>query len=551
MKNWLSWLYSVVQKLKMFFSKSIDLQDAVISGDIKYVKCFFSQDNTIINLQDEDNYTALHYAVICNQIEIIKIILEYNPNINLQDNLGNTALHYAAACGYTSIVELLLQYDPNCINLCDQNQWTALHYAAANGRIESIKLLLQYNPDSSLQNNLGNTALHYISAYGYTDIIDLLLKHNSNVINLLNQNKCTALHYAALHGNIGSVKLLLKYNSKISNLQDIWRNTALHYAAECGNTKIIKFLLKHNPGVINLLDEDKWTALHYAAAHGHIDSIKLLLKYNSEISNLQDIWGNTALHYAAARCHIESVKLLLSHNLEIELQDYLYIDIINNNELNTYEKEVVELFITHAVKLRHFSKDINSKIVTRNTDFIQNSPNLNELAQRCEQEIQKMKNIKIGSSDKTIHSMYLLPNNTNVLARYANNLEVLDWYENSKQEFPLYGPEVARTIENGTNRKKLLEGVCKEKISIILNQQYHIVPNNPLSKTQYSKTLDEESHKSITFSQLNNYDTHKIYEYLDNPVLKELQHEYKTIDVNDKKCFFCSLSGEEVVNIET
>ncbi|WP_232489031.1 ankyrin repeat domain-containing protein [Orientia tsutsugamushi] len=60
--------------------------------------------------------------------------------------------------------------------------------------------------------------------------------------------------------------------------------------------------------------------------------------------------GNTALHYAAARCHIDSVKLLLNHNLEIELQDYLYIDIINNNALNTYEKEVVELFITHAVK---------------------------------------------------------------------------------------------------------------------------------------------------------------------------------------------------------
>ncbi|SPR03352.1 ankyrin repeat domain-containing protein [Orientia tsutsugamushi] len=446
MKNCLSWLYGAVQKLKIFFSESIDLQDAIISGDIKYVELFFSQYNTIINLQDEnnDNYTALHYAVIYNQIEIIKIILEYNPNIKLQDHDGNTALHYAAAYGHTNIAELLLKYDPDCTNLLDEDNWTALHYAAA-------------------------------------------------------------------YGNIGSIKLLLKYNSEISNLQDI-----------CGNT-----------------------ALHYAAAYGNIGSIKLLLKYNSKISNLQDILGNTALYYAATRCHIESAKILLNHNPKIELQDYLY------NELNTYEKEVVELFITHAVKIRHFSKDINSKIVTRNTDFIQSSPNLNELAQRCEQEIQKMKNIKIGSSDKTIYSIYFLPNNANVLARYANNLEVLDWYKNSKQEFPLYGPEVARTIQNGTNRKKLLEGVCKEKISIILNQQYHIVPNNPLSKTQYSKTLDEESHKSITFSQLNNYDTHKIYEYLDNPVLKELQHEYKTIDVNDKKCFFCSLSGEEVVNIET
>ncbi|SPM45501.1 ankyrin repeat-containing protein 09 [Orientia tsutsugamushi] len=548
MKNCLSWLYSAVQKLKIFFSRSIDLQDAVISGDIKYVELFFSQYNTIINLQDENNnnYTALHYAVIYNQTEIIKIILEYNPNINLQDHNGNTALHYAAAYSYTSIAELLLKYDPDCINLLNEDNWTALHYAAAHGNIGSIKLLLKYNSEiSNLQDIWGNTALHYAAECGNTKIIKLLLKHNPGVINLLDEDNRTALHYAAAHGNIGSIKLLLKYNSEISNLQDIWRNTALHYAAACGYTSIAELLLKYDPDCINLLDEDNWTALHYAAAHGNIDSIKLLLKYNSKISNLQDIWGKTALYYAATRCHIESAKLLLNHNLEIELQNYLY------NELNTYEKEVVELFITHAVKLRHFSKDINSKIVTRNTDFIQNSPNLNELAQRCEQEIQKMKNIKIGSSDKTIHSMYLLPNNTNVLARYANNLEVLDWYENSKQEFPLYGPEVARTIENGTNRKKLLEGVCKEKISIILNQQYHIVPNNPLSKTQYSETLDEELHKSITFSQLNNYDTHKIYEYLDNPVLKELQHEYKTIDVNDKKCFFCSLSGEEVVNIET
>lgn len=219
-----------------------------------------------------------------------------------------------------------------------------------------------------------------------------------------------------------------------------------------------------------------------------------------------------------------------------------------------YQTVVVKLLIAHVLKTKHFSQDINSdvnsEIFIQNIDFIQNSQNLSKLAQKCEQEIQKLQDIKIGSSDKTIYSIYLFPNNTNVLARYANYPKVLDWYKNSKPEFPLYGPEVARTIENGTNRKKLLEGLCKEKISIILNQQYHIVPNNPLSKTQYSKTLDEESHKSITFSQLNNYDTHEIYEYLDNTVLKEFQHEYKTIDSNDKKCFFCSLSGEEVVDIE-
>ncbi|WP_223844993.1 ankyrin repeat domain-containing protein [Orientia tsutsugamushi] len=138
-------------EVENFFSESIDLQDAIISGDIKYVELFFSQYNTIINLQDEnnDNYTALHYAVIYNQIEIIKIILEYNPNIKLQDHDGNTALHYAAAYGHTNIAELLLKYDPDCTNLLDEDNWTALHYAAAYGNIGSIKLLLKYNSEIS------------------------------------------------------------------------------------------------------------------------------------------------------------------------------------------------------------------------------------------------------------------------------------------------------------------------------------------------------------------------------------------------------------------
>ncbi|KJV50630.1 ankyrin repeat family protein [Orientia tsutsugamushi str. Gilliam] len=360
--------------------------------------------------------------------------------------------------------------------------------------------------------------------------MELLLQYDPSCINLCDQNKWTALHYAAANAHIESIKLLLQYNSDPS-LQNNLGNTALHYIATYGNTDIVELLLKHSSDVINVLDQNKCTALHYAATYGNIGSIKLLLKYNSEISNLQDIWGNTALHYAAANGHIESVKLLLNQNLEIKLQDYLY------NELNTYEKEVVELFITHAVKLRYFNKDINSKIVTLNIEFIQNSQNLSTLAQKCEQEIQKMQDIKIDSSGKSICSIYLLPNNANVLARYANHLKVLDWYKNSEQEFPIYGTEVARRIKNGIDRKKLLEGACSNNIFVTLC----LKANN----------TNDDSSKSITVINLNDDVTYNIAEYLDNKDLEEIQHKY--MDGNymyGEKCFFCNLSGEEVVDIE-
>ncbi|WP_109234592.1 ankyrin repeat domain-containing protein [Orientia tsutsugamushi] len=451
--SWVHDLYSTtVHTLENFLSENIDsentdshsqdaidLESAIISDDIDFVKNLLAEDNTIIN--SHYKLALLHYAVICNKIEIVKIILMHHSDISLLDSRGQNAFHHASINGHTDLINLISQRYPDYLNVRDKSELTGLHYASANGHIDAINLILQHNPYINLQDHL-------------------------------------------------------KRNTTSDSFE------------------------KHSDSIL----------------------INLLWKHNPDIRNLQNyLVGNTNIYEA-----MPTTDEFEMHINNYGIQEYYY----------QYPKVVVKLLIAHVLKTKHFSQDINSsdvnsEIFIQNIEFIQNSQNLSILAQKCEQEIQKMQDIKIDSSCKSICSIYLLPNNANILARYANHPKVLDWYKNSEQEFPIYGTEVARTIKNGMDRKKLLEVVCKEKISIILNQQYHIVPNNPLSKTQYSETLDEESHKSITFSQLNNYDTHKIYEYLDNPVLKELQHEYKIIDGNDKKCFFCSLSGEEVVNIET
>ncbi|WP_252831446.1 ankyrin repeat domain-containing protein [Orientia tsutsugamushi] len=322
---------------------AIDLESAIISDDIDFVKNLLAEDNTIIN--SHYKLALLHYAVICNKIKIVKIILMHHSDISLLDSRGQNAFHHASINGHTELINLILQRYPDYLNVRDKSELTGLHYASANEHIDAINLILQHNPYINLQDHLK-------------------------------------------------------------------RNTTSDSFEEHSDSILINLLWKHNPNILGT----------YIYKAGPIND-----EFEMHINN----YG---------------------------IQEYYY----------QYPKVVVKLLIAHVLKTKHFSQDINSsdvnsEIFIQNIEFIQNSQNLSKLAQRCEQEIQKMKNIKIGSSDKTIYSMYLLPNNTNVLARYANNLEVLDWYKNSKQEFPLYGPEVARTIENGTNRKKLLEGVCKKK----------------------------------------------------------------------------------------
>ncbi|MGL9725394.1 MAG: ankyrin repeat domain-containing protein [Wolbachia sp.] len=46
-------------------------------------------------------------------INIIKLLLEYDANCNVQSESGYTALYYACSDYYYEIIELLLEYDAN------------------------------------------------------------------------------------------------------------------------------------------------------------------------------------------------------------------------------------------------------------------------------------------------------------------------------------------------------------------------------------------------------------------------------------------------------
>ena len=63
-----------------------------------------------INMRNKfTGYTPLHWAVACDNKNIIPILLEAGADINCRNQLtGDTPLHVAAAGGYLDIIKILL-----------------------------------------------------------------------------------------------------------------------------------------------------------------------------------------------------------------------------------------------------------------------------------------------------------------------------------------------------------------------------------------------------------------------------------------------------------
>nr|WP_045916406.1 ankyrin repeat domain-containing protein [Orientia tsutsugamushi] len=434
--------------------KNISFHDAVQSGKIEEVKYLLAQDNAIINSRSNDNYTALHLAALYNKIEVAELLLENEADVSLQDSKGYTALHWTALLGNITVARLLLKKNPDIINLRSNANCTALHLTAIHNKIEVAELLLENEADVSLQNSKGYTALHWTA-----------------------RSDCIT---------------------------------------------IAKLLLKKNPDIINLRGNDYSVALHLAARFGYTKFIDLLLENNADV-NLQNVNGDTAIDIAARFGNIEAAKSLLKHGSNISLQKYFNYyahNILFPMFRTDREKLVDELLVTHVLKYEFLSQDVNSTMCIQNRDFIKTSQMLREIhkkcKQECEDEIKKIKDIKINSSSEAsnMYNIYFLQNTNGILEKYANDTQVKFFHENCEEKFPIFGLDIVKNIEKG-KREVLLSGVCTEKISLIL-----------LHSIQEEEDVQiKENYSNKLFSDLPSEIQRKVYENFNNELLKEVQKE--------------------------
>lgn len=159
-------------------------------------------------IREPDNLglTLLHYAALCGNSKVTKLILQndssavYVPNKN-----GETAFHIAAFRGNIDILEDIISCRPDCWNLIDNKGRTALHTAVLGNKWMAVEFLLKKPMLERLinkQDKDGNTPLHLASHFKLHAVIEILARTKNVSLKIANKEFLTPLEVYDQHNEV-------------------------------------------------------------------------------------------------------------------------------------------------------------------------------------------------------------------------------------------------------------------------------------------------------------------------------------------------------------
>mmetsp|Transcript_37916 Transcript_37916/g.55680 ORF Transcript_37916/g.55680 Transcript_37916/m.55680 type:complete len:421 (-) Transcript_37916:303-1565(-) len=115
-----------------------------------------------VHAKNGEDDTPLYMAVLCNNIDIVKLLAEAcGKNVNLSNVEGFTPLHYAAGEGNLSVTRFLVEECTADVDAKDKLGLTPAFCAVLQGRVEVAEYLLRRNPASvKIVNSSNDTMLH-------------------------------------------------------------------------------------------------------------------------------------------------------------------------------------------------------------------------------------------------------------------------------------------------------------------------------------------------------------------------------------------------------
>jgi ankyrin repeat protein len=253
--------------------------------------------------------TYLHYAILENDVEAVKLFIRSGVDINVGiersfkresmitrevEMFKIYPLGLAVENDLTTIVKLLTEAGAD---VKDEFLFTSLYFE----NLESFKILLKKLGNINIQNKDGETFLHKKAFCGSIEIVDFLIESGADV-NIKDNQGRIPLHLASQEYEIGEQKtrLLIKSGSDV-NAKDKNGSAPIHNATSWGcfsNRTInsIKALIESGADV-NIKDNQGKTALHLSASSFADEIVELLIKSGADI-NIKDNDGKTALDYA-------------------------------------------------------------------------------------------------------------------------------------------------------------------------------------------------------------------------------------------------------------
>ncbi|CAG9540530.1 unnamed protein product [Cercopithifilaria johnstoni] len=247
--------------------KEVDLRQLIYNNDENGIRMIFGRHLPYVPFPE--NTTPLMYAILLADINIVKIIQESNvADINAAENVsGLTALMFAAIIGNYEIMEYLINNGAD-ISLISVDGFTAIDYAFAIGNINVDSLcLLQQHPTGPLSQHTDTDNHHYqyqqhlsrVINSSKTKILNKLSNHvvgfGSNTGNSIDSKEKTNFNRAHL---FKLVQIHQHDDEEFIMANDILKSIGNEKAGKCDNLhryiEAARFVAENcaNQGILNL-----------------------------------------------------------------------------------------------------------------------------------------------------------------------------------------------------------------------------------------------------------------------------------------------------------
>lgn len=365
----------VLEKYKGKRLNTIDLINAVKHGSTSIVEFYLTNQFFDIDAVDSMNYSALHWAIVLGQEQMINALIAADADLSLVGANGRNALGDAFAKHSVSIELILVK----ALSLPLETQKKLLgdfahpyggdhftnvfNFTLAHFKnnpylvLGSDGLTLEQLEEPNLQ---GLTSLHMAIKYGRLAAVKLLLEKGCRVQSVTLSEE-TTLDLAVKENNMAIVELLL---IKISELPLNEQQTLLSRVAEGQYPNVLSYAASLSAvtfaNIVGAMPMDDLTRswdharesllpspLHIAAKHDIVPNLSLLLSDKRVDVNALDQEENTALQVAAIYKKIGSIEELLKHP-EIQLT---HRNALGRSVLDLASKEILAPILSHLLTL--------------------------------------------------------------------------------------------------------------------------------------------------------------------------------------------------------
>merc|ERR1719326_1025598 len=135
---------------------------------------------SLFEYQDPQGYTALHHAVIIQDMKYVDMVLKLNDqSVNTRDANGNMPMHHAALAGNLHIMQAIATH-ARSLDVKNNFGETPLLLAAQTGNLAQVLTLLNNNvhifgADPNIKDHRGRNLLMMACIGGSLDLVNILL----------------------------------------------------------------------------------------------------------------------------------------------------------------------------------------------------------------------------------------------------------------------------------------------------------------------------------------------------------------------------------------